>query len=94
MITIATAFAAAATISTTKLCKWIIVWWIFIFLGEVPPMIIFPKRGNEKTHQQNGVDTSKNTTKNVFVIEISRLRRVHFSRNSWQIYAEQLYDVY
>ena len=56
-------------------------------------MIIFPKRGNEKTHQQNGVDTSKNTTKNVFVIEISRLRRVHFSRNSSQIYAEQLYDV-
>ena len=47
MITIATAFAAAATISTTKLCKWM----NFFYLGEVPPMIIFPKRGNEKTHQ-------------------------------------------
>ena len=26
-------------------------------------MIIFPKRGNEKTHQQNGVDTFNNTNK-------------------------------
>ena len=26
-------------------------------------MITFPKRGNEKTHQQNGVDTFNNTNK-------------------------------
>ena len=31
-------------------------------------MITFPKRGNEKTHQQNGVDTSNNTTKTKYLL--------------------------
>ena len=41
-------------------------------------MIIFPKRVNVKTHQQNGVDISNNTTKkkkslfrNILVIKSS-----------------------
>ena len=31
-------------------------------------MITFPKRGNEKTHQQNGVDTSNNTNKTKYFL--------------------------
>ena len=51
MITIATAFAAAATISQLNYVSGSCKWMNFFYLGEVPPMIIFPKRGNEKTHQ-------------------------------------------
>ena len=53
-------------------------------------MIIFPKRGNEKTHQQNGVDTFNNTNKTKYLL--SKFR--DYEEFLWGEIAEQLHDLY
>ena len=52
-------------------------------------MITFPKRGNEKTHQQNGVDTFNNTTKTKYLL--SKFR--DYEEFLWGEIAEQLHDL-
>ena len=53
-------------------------------------MITFPKRGNEKTHQQNGVDTFNNTTKTKYLL--SKFR--DYEEFLWGEIAEELHDLY